>query len=146
MILGRHARIDLDRDLCSGTDGKGVRQYPKEPDNLLGPEMGWCSAAPMNLCSARCAGNHAANDGDLRLDRVEEAARALFVLRDDPVARTEVTQAAAEGNVDVQREATFFVAIERQELLAEIARTKMLGPDRRRGIARVARYRSQIAG
>jgi hypothetical protein len=101
VLVGRNPRIDFDRNLGALAHRKRVRHGSEQARHLIGREVGRRASAPVLLGGAsRAAG--LAHRGHLSLDGVEEAQREFGVGGDDPVARAEVAEAVAEGNVDVE--------------------------------------------
>ncbi len=111
--------------------------------HLLRRQIRRRAAAPVKLHDGPFAGNEAADVLDFAFEDFDVGRRDAVILGDDHVAGAEQAQALAEGKMHVQRNRRAR-RIGRRVKLLEIVRAEIILPDRRRGIARVARPRAIV--
>ena len=143
MRVRRHARIDFDADFRVRRERKPLGREAEQAFHLLRRQIRRCAAAPVKLHDGPFAGHEAADVLDFALENFDVWRRDAVILGDDHVARAEQAQALAEGKMHVERNRSAR-RIGRRVKLFEIVRAEIILPDRRRGIARVARSRPVV--
>ena len=145
MFVGGDPWIDLDGDLRIGPHGKGVGHDPVEALHLLGGQMGGRATAPVLLSRRARHADRPPHRLHLAGDALDVALGNARVVGDEPVAGAEVAQAAAEGNVHVDRETVLRIHIRPAQLIDELSGPVVLLPDRCGGVAGVARRGAVVA-
>ena len=145
MLAGGHAWVDLDANFTVGVEMEMLFCKGKQILDLFGRQVGWCAAAPMELDHAAVLRDAEADALHLSLQHLKIRGRDVFVLLNDDVARTKEAQAFTEGDMHVERNrcpGTLSLLVHP----FEIVRTERVVPDRRRGVARIARPRAIVLG
>src|SRR6267142_4689381 len=138
MCARSHAGVNLDANLTAGIEMKMLFRESEQILDLLGRQVGWRAATPMELDHRAIFRNAAADAPHLLLQHVEIGRCDALVFLNDDVAGAKEAEAFAEGNMHVERNGSFatfgfFV------YALEIGRAEGIVPDRSRGIARIAR-------
>ena len=137
MLAGGYARVDLDAYFTVGVEMKVLFGECEQILDLIGCQVRWRAAAPMELDHGAILRDAAADALHLPLQHVKIRRGDVLVLLDDDVARAKEAETLTEGNVHVQRNG-------RPGTLGlfvhpfEIGWAESVVPDRRRGIARIA--------
>src|SRR5882762_5449324 len=145
MLAGGHAGIDLDANLTVGIEMEMLSRKCEQFGYLFGCQVGWCAAAPVELDHGAILRDAAADALHLPLQHVKIGGRDILVLLNDNVTRAKKTEAFTEGNMHVERNrcpGTLGLFMH----FFEIGWTESVVPDRRRGIARIARPRTIVLG
>src|SRR6516165_8248023 len=138
MRLARDAWIDFNTDL-------GIRSKLKFPVGVLEQIFHLCRAqicrrasAPVKLNRFATTRNRARDVVDFPLQSGEIGNEHVLILLNRDIAGTKKTEAFAEGKMHVERYGRA-ASIRASTIGLEIVRAKILSPNRRRWIARVAR-------
>ena len=137
------ARIDLDADFRVRRERKPLGREAEQCFHLFRRQISGRAAAPVKLHDGPLARNEAADVLDFALESFDVGRRDAVILGDDHVAGAEQAQALAEGKMHVERNGSARRIGRRVELF-EIVRAEIVLPDRRGGIARVARPRTIV--
>src|SRR5271156_2504610 len=132
------ARVNLDADLRVWREGESLARVAEQIFHLCGSQIGGRSAAPVKLNHRTIFGNALADVFDLAFQGVEIWDGDVLVFLNGNIARAEQAEAFAEGNVHVERKwrGIFFGAgVEAFQIVG----AEIIFPDRRGGIAGVAR-------
>src|SRR5260370_32657414 len=103
MRAGGYARVDLDANLAVEIEVEMFLCKGEEILDLLGCQVGWSAAAPMELDYGAILGDAAADAFHFLFQDVKIRRGDTFVFLDDDVAGAKKTEAFAEGNVHVKR-------------------------------------------
>ncbi len=133
-----YARVDFDADFGLGSKRKGGRGESKQIFHLFWGQVCGRAAAPMELHDFARARDEAPGVLDLMLEGSQVSRHLVMVLGDDHVARAKQAEALAKREVHVQgdRRARLFRLFVGA---LQIVGAEILFPNRRRGIAGVAR-------
>ena len=138
MCTGGHARVNFDANLAFGVEMEMLFGEREQILDLLGRQIGWRAAAPVELHDGTSLGDAAADALHLLLQDVKIGRRDAFVFLNDDVAGAKEAQALAERDVHIERDGRpdtlgFFVHT------FEIGGPESVVPNGRGGIAGVAR-------
>ncbi len=104
VVLGRVARIDLDRDLGVGGEGEGLAQAGDQRKPVGWRQHRRAAAAPVQVAGCEAAGQGVRDQPDLGRQRVEVGADRLVAVDDLGVAAAEPAHLVAERDVEVERQ------------------------------------------
>src|SRR2546429_4832001 len=143
MREGSYARVDFDANLAFSVEMEMLFGEREQILDLLGRQIGWSAAAPVELHDGASLGDAAADALRLLLQDFKIGRRDAFVFLNDDVAGAKEAQALAERDVHIERDGRpdtlgFFVHT------FEIGGPQSVGPNRRRGRAGVARARTIV--
>lgn len=145
MFATRDAGIHFDADFGVGSESEVFAGEAEEVFDLRRRQISGSAAAPVKLHDRAITGNAAADVLDFALQYVQVWGRDALVFLDDDVARAEEAQALAKGNVHVERDGRFS-ALGFFVDFFEVGGAEGIVPDRRGGIAGVARAGTVVAG
>ena len=137
------ARIDLNPDFCVRRERKTLCREAEQAFHLFRRQIRGCATAPVKLHHGPLARNEAADVLDFALQNFNVGRCHAVILGDHHVAGAEQAQAFAEGKMHVQGHRRSR-GVGRGIELFQIVRTEIILPDRRGGIARVARARTIV--
>src|SRR5260370_33407984 len=104
MRAGGYARVDLDANLAVEIEVEMFLCKGEEILDLLGCQVGWGAAAPVELDYGAILGDAAADAFHFLFQDVKIRRGDTFVFLDDDVAGAKKTEALAEGDVHVERD------------------------------------------
>src|SRR2546429_346355 len=145
MLAGGHTGVDLDANFTVGVEMEMLFRKCEQVLDLFGRQVRRCAPAPMELDYGAILRDAAADAFHLPLQHVKIGWCDAFVLLDNDVACAKEAEAFTEGNVHVQRNgcpSTLGLFMHP----FEIGRTESIVPDRRGGIAGIARPRAIVLG
>ena len=145
MFATRDAGIDFNADFSVGSEIEVFAGEAEKVFDLRGSQIRGSAAAPMELNDWAIAGNAAADASHFALQDFQVRWRDALIFLDDDVARAEEAQALAKGNVHVEGDRRFS-ALGLFVDFFEVGGAEGIVPDRRGGIAGVARTGTVVAG
>ncbi len=145
MFASGDARVDFDADFGVGSESEVLAGETEEVFDLRGRQISGRAAAPMELHDGAIAGDAAADASHFAFQDFQVRRSDALVFLDDDVAGAEKAQAFAERNVHVERDGRFS-ALGFFVDFFEVGGAEGIVPDRRGGIAGVARAGTVVAG